>query len=409
MSRDGSWEVTIPWFCLAIAGQSRPPKCTMAGPQRCRWSVVSRLLFLLRWTSLLPPALAGMDCGTEILSSPTDSDQGSAVTGEFPWLVSLQDTQGRHLAFGSILSQDWLLSTASAFHNITQVMVLLGSADPSELQSLPLPIRTIIPHEDFDELTLDHDLALLRVPVPIEFDEAIRPICIPFQRFPLSAMEDCWVVGWPHPDAGSSSLWKLSVVDADPCPLHRTVSTECCSHREGDSVPGCLGFPGNPVVCQAKETGQWMLKGVLTEGGAQCYGPFLYTRVAYYSDWIMATTSKWGPPVHAIPFQRDFEASEEFRQEMFELPLDETAVRTFQDYPNSDYNDNNETEWLNASNREGPVESRANSGPLYYDYYGGEVIPVGMAVALTQPLWGIFSVGFLLCGLTWWTAGQVAS
>ncbi|XP_062817687.1 inactive serine protease 54 isoform X4 [Anolis carolinensis] len=151
-------------------------------------------------------SFAGSVCGMEILSSPVDSDQGPAATGEFPWLVSLQDMHGTHLAFGSILSQDWLLSTASAFHNITQVMALLGAADPSKLQSFPLPISTIIPHEAFDELTLDHDLALLQTPVPIEFNEAVQPICVPFQRFPSSAMEDCWVVGWPHPEADREQL-----------------------------------------------------------------------------------------------------------------------------------------------------------------------------------------------------------
>ncbi|XP_062817685.1 inactive serine protease 54 isoform X3 [Anolis carolinensis] len=403
MSRDGSWKVTTPWLCPAMSGRGRPPKHALAGPQGCGWSVCRLTLFLLTGTFFVPPALAGSVCGMEILSSPVDSDQGPAATGEFPWLVSLQDMHGTHLAFGSILSQDWLLSTASAFHNITQVMALLGAADPSKLQSFPLPISTIIPHEAFDELTLDHDLALLQTPVPIEFNEAVQPICVPFQRFPSSAMEDCWVVGWPHPEAGSSSLWKLSVVDVDPCPLHRMVSTECCSHREGDSVPGCLGYPGNPVVCQVKESGQWMLKGILTEGGARCYGPFLYTRVAYYSDWIMATTTEWGPPVHAIPFQRHFEAPEEFPEGLFELPVDETDLRSFQDHPD-DY-DYNETEWLNASSRQGPAESRANSGPLYYDYYGGDVIPIGAAGASGRPLWGLFSAGLL----TWWTAGQMAN
>lgn len=33
---------------------------------------------------------------------------------EFPWVVSIQDKQYTHLAFGCILSEFWILSTASA-------------------------------------------------------------------------------------------------------------------------------------------------------------------------------------------------------------------------------------------------------------------------------------------------------
>lgn len=57
------------------------------------------------------------------------SEEGLVNNNEFPWVVSLQDSLYTHLAFGSILSEFWILSIASVFQN-RPVLLSLGPQQP---------------------------------------------------------------------------------------------------------------------------------------------------------------------------------------------------------------------------------------------------------------------------------------
>ncbi|KAG8143820.1 hypothetical protein E2320_000975, partial [Naja naja] len=366
------------------------------------------------------PSSGGVGCGRQASLVPTNSAQEVTDVGEFPWLVSLQD-QGSHVALGSILSQDWILSAASSFHRRTQISAVAGSSDPKGPRESLVTIQTIIPHEAFDEITLVHNIALLKTSTPLHFSVTLQPVCFPTPDFPGATLKKCFVAGWPDPQRGEPApflqsspaapkaepggdgewpasldnfievlyclgspgvgpLQRLSVEDVDPCPLHRTLSTECCSHREGDQVPGCLGSAGNPVLCETE--GRRVLKGLLSEGGTRCYGPFLYSRLIYYSDWIVATTAKWKAPASPFPGQRYpafGEPAEEQARLLFEpfLALTALNVSGASEEPLS-LNLSEELEEDSLVPPEGPPEARAKP-PLYYDYYGGELLAIPSA------------------------------
>ncbi|KAJ7312077.1 hypothetical protein JRQ81_006414 [Phrynocephalus forsythii] len=318
-------------------------------------------------------------------------------------MVSLRGLPDDHLAFGAILSPRWIVTAASSLYDRAQVLALVGIA------RLKVPISAVVPHEAFDEITWVHNIALLKTTAPIQFSETVQPICFPYETFPATALENCWVVGSLQPDrdrTGGSSLWKLPVVDVDPCPLHRIMTTECCSHRKGDSVPGCLGYPGNPVVCQAEEAWQWLLKGILTEGGARCYGPFLYTKVSDYSEWIVSTTAQWAAPVSPIRGWKHGAAQapgEQRRGGAAEPTPEQRTLNSSEDQLALNW-----TQESRESSQELPGQlgkSRGSPDALYYDYYAGELFPISTA-RLDQPwgLWGAISARFLLLGLTGWMA-----
>nr|XP_020653552.1 inactive serine protease 54 isoform X1 [Pogona vitticeps] len=343
----------------------------------------------------------GAGCGVPDSFAPTGSARES---GNFPWMVSLQGPDGGRLAFGAILSKHWIVTAASGIYDRGQVSAVVGVA------GLKVAIGAIVPHEAFDDVALAHDITLLKTAAPIHFSETVQPICFPAETFPVTALENCLVVGSlqpPEGETGSSSLWKLQVVDADPCPLHRIMTTECCSHRDGDSVPGCLGDPGNPVVCQAEETGQWLLKGILTEGGARCYGPFLYTKVSCYSEWIVSTTAQWGDPLSPISGRRRsaFQTPMEQRKGAAKPFLEQTALNSsdIQLGLNWTQEPREDSHELPAQ----PGEPRGRSDIVYYDYYGGELVPISTAVS-GQPwrLQGLISASSLLLWLGGIRPGQ---
>nr|XP_056718299.1 inactive serine protease 54 [Euleptes europaea] len=287
----------------------------------------------------------------------------------------------------------------------SQAFAVAGVTDLKSSQSITLPISTIFLHEDFDEITLAHNIALLKTANLLEFSETTQPICFPHQDFPVTALEGCVVAGWLDPHAGEQltgrdSLRKLSMDDVDRCPLKRTMSTECSSHREGDNAAGCLGDPSNPIMCQAKETGHWVLKGVLTEGGTRCYGPFLYTRLSYYSDWIVTTTEKGSDPIYPTLGNRHF---------AIWTPTEEPRGIPVPILAGLNFSDASEDQPLNsdAELQEGSTEVFVNGSarllgksdnPIYYDYYSGELLPISTAKRVRPQ--GLIAVSLLLHLLT---------
>ncbi|XP_025032264.1 inactive serine protease 54 [Python bivittatus] len=391
---------SLPFLCLAQVIKSDRKKLKLADNGKwgklCLQDQHAGILLLLS-VFTLPSSIAAAGCGRQARLAPTNSAQEAATVGGLPWMVSLQD-QDSHIAFGSILSKYWILSAASSFHSRTQISALAGASDLEGHRESLVPIQTIIPHKAFDEITLVHNVALLKASTPFRFSETTQPVCFPAPDFPVATLGKCLVAGWLDPRGGNGPPQKLSVEDVDRCPLRRTTSTECCSHRESGSVPGCLGSAGNPVLCEAE--GAQVLKGVLSEGGARCYGPFLYSQVIHYSDWIVTTTAKWGAPASPFPGQRysAFAAPvEEHEGLLFEPFLELRAL----DASNALENplSLNLSEKLNESSLglpEGPAESRVNP-PLYYDYYGGELLPPSSAEpGQPQGLRALIGMGFLL-------------
>ncbi|XP_076988699.1 inactive serine protease 54 isoform X2 [Tamandua tetradactyla] len=199
-----------------------------------------------------------------------------------------------------------LYSPGFRLHPQKNAVVIVGIAnmDSKKIAHEEYPVNTIILHEDFDDISMRDNIALLKTDTAIRFNDLVQPICFlsgKGHRPPV--LQNCWVSGWnPTSATGNhmtmSILRKISVKDVDRCPLLKDKKTACCSYTQQETEPICLADPGNPVMCQVQHSHVWVLRGLLTQGDERCASPFLYTKVEDYSDWVMAKTEWVGPTLY---------------------------------------------------------------------------------------------------------------
>ncbi|KAM5207057.1 inactive serine protease 54 isoform 2-T3 [Hipposideros larvatus] len=355
---------------------------------------------------LLCVSHASASCGIQKTNVIEPSEEGLVSEKEFPWVVSLQDSRYAHLAFGSILSEFWILSVASVFHNRKDAVVVVGIAnmDARVIAHEEYPVNTIIIHEDFDNETMAHNIALLKTDTAMQFNSLVRPICFLGRELQmLPALWNCWVAGWnPTTATGNhmtmSILRKISVTDIDLCPLHNFQKIGCGNHVEEETDDVCLGDPGNPMMCQLQQLNLWVLKGILSQGGEKCPGLFLYIKVEDYSDWITSKTQRTSLPLSSFHHRANSVPSSSYssyvavtKKKYSRLGQAVWSPPHFQGQRRATIHSR-----ATSSSRESldfRVKSLRKSGrspevavqPMYYDYYGEDTESISGRNRLHQP------------------------
>lgn len=69
------------------------------------------------------------------------------------------------------------------------------------------PVNTIIIHEDFDNVTMKNNIALLKTDTAIKFNSLVQPICFLGRKLHMPpTLENCWVAGWNPTSAVNAFL-----------------------------------------------------------------------------------------------------------------------------------------------------------------------------------------------------------
>uniref|UniRef100_A0A8C0F9X1 Peptidase S1 domain-containing protein n=1 Tax=Bubo bubo TaxID=30461 RepID=A0A8C0F9X1_BUBBB len=168
-------------------------------------------------------------------------------------------------------------------------------------QEAGLSVKKIIYHPLYNDNSLDYDIALMKLQVPLNFTDAIRAVCLPPSHQDLFQGTQCWVSGWgsTRPDQAqvTETLKEALVplIGTKRCNSSCVYAGEltarmlCAGHLRG-TIDACQGDSGGPLVC--RDDFAWRLVGIVSwgQGCAEPNRPGVYTNVAQLLPWIYHVT-----------------------------------------------------------------------------------------------------------------------
>ncbi|XP_013113565.1 phenoloxidase-activating factor 2 isoform X2 [Stomoxys calcitrans] len=278
----------------------------------------------------LPPVLHG-GCGWRNKDGVGyrvigDNDHESQF-GEFPWMVAIlrtEDAAGEiiHLydCGGSLIAANVVLTASHCVINreANQLVVRGGEWDTQNTNEI-LPhvdkrVREIIRHEKYNKGALYNDVALLILEDPFNWQENIRPICLPEPNTNFDRSR-CYATGWGKDKFSRDGEYQvilkkidLPIVPQDTCQqqlrqtrlglyfnLHE--SFVCAGGEKGKDT--CKGDGGSPLVCPVPGSPDRFYQVGIVAWGVGCAEeniPGVYANIPHLRPWISEKLSARGIP-----------------------------------------------------------------------------------------------------------------
>ncbi|XP_059141387.1 trypsin-1-like [Physella acuta] len=269
----------------------------------------SSLLTLLLFTGVQPSPLhlpctnSQTSCGLSLVEPVSHRiiGGGEAPVGAWPWIVLLAEL-GFSACGGAIISEYYILTATHCFSGASndpkrwQVLAgkhYLNRVDPGQQV---VKVSQIILHDNFDNVSVANDIALLLLEEPLVFSDVIRPVCLPTADQGVTEGEVCVMAGWGSTQGTADQMVLnqvlLPIISDDICALSDWYgrdfipgSTFCAGYEEGGK-DGCTGDSGGSLIC--RRNGRWFSQGISSWGYscAEYKWPGIYTDVSVYSTWI---------------------------------------------------------------------------------------------------------------------------
>ncbi|XP_062816702.1 transmembrane protease serine 9 [Anolis carolinensis] len=227
-----------------------------------------------------------------------------ARRGEWPWQASLQLRRGKraeHKCGAVLVAPQWLLSAAHCFDlhgDPSSWLAVLGTPflEEADGEAETRGVSHLLRHPFYNGVTLDYDLALLRLDRPLRPSPAVRPVCLPGRGPPPPPGAPCVITGWGSTHEGGPMSRRLqqarvAVVAEAECRRFYPVqisSRMLCAGSPRWAVDSCSGDAGGPLACRDPSSSSWVLAGV-TSWGYGCARPAfpgVYASVAPARGWI---------------------------------------------------------------------------------------------------------------------------
>ncbi len=269
----------------------------------------------LSWAPLLVLLAWQPSDAQQFICETTDGRTQARIVGghhanivEWPWQVLVRGVtpDGNALSCGgTIISPRWILTAAHCLLDDDgtsyteyglEFSVVYGEDRPKDRPGVP--VDRLIPHENYDPVTLANDIALIRLSQDVPGNRRIQlsshQLDTVFARPGVCAT----ITGWGTLEEGargSDTLQRadLPLMDGFSCDLAypgEIYDTHLCAGYVQGGVDSCQGDSGGPLVVRHGNSGRFVQVGVVSwgVGCARPGKPGVYTRVSHYIDWIQS-------------------------------------------------------------------------------------------------------------------------
>lgn len=267
---------------------------------------------------------------------------GNTTIADHPWQVGLlySDVANNYQAQfcgGSLVNRWWVVTAAHCVEGFRpdEVDVLLGTGDLNVLGAgQRIPVAEVIVHPDYNSITSDSDIALLRLSQPAPASATPIPL---IDESPLADPGVMATVsGWGDTTGNGSYSSLLRAVDLPVVSLATAnASTSYAGTLTDNMLPAgyaaggadsCQGDSGGPLTVPSPVGPGRMLAGVVSFGSgcaqANYYG--IYTRVSNFRPFLLGHTmpnyAAWEAATGQIGELRDPDGDGWTRLDDFALP-----------------------------------------------------------------------------------------
>jgi len=227
--------------------------------------------------------------------------------GTYPWTVGIQFGDKLYCG-GSIITEQFVITAAHCVKGINprHIRLIIGDHDRKK-QEPHQQLRTISKvfiRPDFVKRTFNNDIALIKLNREVEFNDFIRPVCLPTLDRSYNG-HDTVVVGWGKQSEGgdpANVLMEVTVpvITQKKCrrrtkyrPSEITENMMCAGYDEG-VLDACQGDSGGPMIWRNDSDLPFTQIGIVSwgQGCARRGYPGVYTRLGRYIGWIIKIVSE---------------------------------------------------------------------------------------------------------------------
>lgn len=249
-----------------------------------------------------------------------------ADSNAWPWMTGLifknraSSFQGQYCG-GSLISKQWVLTAAHCVQeqNKTTIDVVINQPNLTINTGERLAIERIILHPLFNDITLDNDIALIKLNRP----SRVTPIgLLSSNSTQDNAQQPAIALGWGTTSTDAESVKKfpkqlrqieLPIVNNSTCAFNLTGITNnvLCAGFYSEIKDTCQGDSGGPLIVFDNTSKSWHQAGITSWGNGCATAGFygVYTRVKNYRSFIANTICSARetphPPILTLNFDQN--------------------------------------------------------------------------------------------------------